>query len=247
MATKNTGRLLIGAIVLFATGSVGGWYAANWIPAKRLMSSDEAKATPAPTPPADTDIEDIKAQAQYETAQWFEFVLKGPLAPRTLGKRWLSDSPPQQSEDLADLDKTNAFDWNIQRAERIEALSKLIEKHKDGEAVRSAYADRGCLRSRNKEYEAAIADFTVAIRMGDTGAYLDRADVRMKAGQYDQAIADYTKVIEYTDTRNSSVSKEKAYYHRALAHAMNSNAHNCRDDFRLAAQSRREQQAKDKK
>jgi tetratricopeptide (TPR) repeat protein len=82
--------------------------------------------------------------------------------------------------------------------------------------------------------------------MGDTGAYLDRADVRMKAGQYDQAIADYTKVIEHSDTTNASVRRENAYQRRAFANAMNFNAHNCRDDFRLAAQSRREQQAKDK-
>ncbi len=74
---------------------------------------------------------------------------------------------------------------------------------------------REFLRSQRDDYEAAIADFTEAIRIDPQygPAYRHRGDAHYENGEYEEAISDYTEVIRmYPQADVAHFSRGVAYF-----------------------------------
>jgi len=99
-------------------------------------------------------------------------------------------------------------------------ISRIIAEH-SGKA--EAYYDRGNARSSCDDYDGAIADFTLAIKIGlrfreAVTAYGNRGMARIKSGDMDGALQDFSEIIErkpnnkrllYTAYKNRALVKEK--------------------------------------
>lgn len=77
-------------------------------------------------------------------------------------------------------------------------ISRIIAEHPDNA---EAYYDRGNARSSCDDYEGAIADFTMALKIGlrfreAITAYGNRGMARVKSGDMDGAIGDFSEIIK---------------------------------------------------
>lgn len=77
------------------------------------------------------------------------------------------------------------------------------------------YVNRGIIKMRTQQYDAAIKDFDTAIRYKSdlAEAYVNRGAARIGARRFGEAVADFDNAL----TLNVK-EPEKAYYNRALAH-----------------------------
>lgn len=77
-------------------------------------------------------------------------------------------------------------------------ISRIIAEHPDNA---EAYYDRGNARSSCDDYEGAIADFTMALKIGlrfreAITAYGNRGMARVRSGDLDGAIRDFSEIIK---------------------------------------------------
>jgi len=77
------------------------------------------------------------------------------------------------------------------------------------------YVNRGIIKLRAKNYEAAITDFNTAIRYKSdlAEAYVNRGAARIGTKHYAESVADLTQALDLTVQE-----PEKAYYNRAVAY-----------------------------
>ena len=120
------------------------------------------------------------------------------------------------SRAVADLEKCLELNPKIDDAEQIRQDIAKIKKLKDFFAPQEAeaYYGDGLCHSRWGDYDKAIADFSMAIKIDPkfARAYYGRGWAYEKKGEWDKAIADYSKAIEF-DPENSD-----AYYGRGLTY-----------------------------
>ena len=95
-------------------------------------------------------------------------------------------------------------------------ISRIIAEH-PGRA--EAYYDRGNARSSCDDYDGAIADFSMALKIGlrfreAITAYGNRGMARAKSGDLDGAIQDFSEIIERKPGNKRLLST--AYKIRAL-------------------------------
>jgi tetratricopeptide (TPR) repeat protein len=92
------------------------------------------------------------------------------------------------------------------------------------------YEGRGQSHLGDGDYEAAIADFTLALENGDVSAdiYYNRGQAYARLSQWEQAIADYDAAVEldaeYVD----------AYYRQGIAHIQSGDIESALEDFDTA-------------
>jgi len=77
------------------------------------------------------------------------------------------------------------------------------------------YVNRGIIKLRNRQYDAAIQDFDTAIRYQSNlaEAYVNRAAARIGAHRFADALSDIDNALQL-----GVKEPEKAYYNRAVAH-----------------------------
>ena len=95
-------------------------------------------------------------------------------------------------------------------------ISRVIAEHPDNA---EAYYDRGNARSSCEDYDGAIADFTMALKVGlrfreAITAYGNRGIARVKSGDFEGAIQDFTEIIERKPNNKRLLCS--AYRNRAL-------------------------------
>ncbi len=95
-------------------------------------------------------------------------------------------------------------------------ISRVIAEHPDNA---EAYYDRGNARSSCNDYDGAIADFTMALKVGlrfreAITAYGNRGIARVKSGDMEGAIQDFSEIIKRKPTNRRLLSS--AYKNRAL-------------------------------
>ena len=95
-------------------------------------------------------------------------------------------------------------------------ISRVIAEHPDNA---EAYYDRGNARSSCDDYEGAIADFTMALKVGlrfreAITAYGNRGIARVESGDMEGAIQDFSEIIKRKPTNRRLLST--AYKNRAL-------------------------------
>jgi tetratricopeptide (TPR) repeat protein len=95
-------------------------------------------------------------------------------------------------------------------------ISRIIAEHPDNA---EAYYDRGNARSSCGDYEGAIGDFTMALKIGlrfreAITAYGNRGMARVKSGDMGGAIEDFSEIIERKPNNKRLMSA--AYKNRAL-------------------------------
>ena len=107
-------------------------------------------------------------------------------------------------------------DCNSDQAETIiKGCSTLIDAGKTGkDALVVAYFNRGNAYDDSGDHDAAIADYTAALKIKKdySDAYFNRAFAYEAKGDFDNAIADYTRVIALAP------DYAKAYYSRGRAY-----------------------------
>jgi tetratricopeptide (TPR) repeat protein len=84
-----------------------------------------------------------------------------------------------------------------------------------------AFLDRGITLASQGEFEAAIADFTEAIRLNSElkAAHFQRGRAYAEGSDYDQAIADFTEAIRL-DGNNSIIYRASIYRERGTAYRL---------------------------
>ncbi len=95
-------------------------------------------------------------------------------------------------------------------------ISRVIMKHPDNA---EAYFNRGNARSSIGDYEGAVSDYTIALKIGlrfreALNAFGNRGMARAAAGDLDGAIADFSDVILRNPKNQSMLCT--AYKNRAL-------------------------------
>jgi tetratricopeptide (TPR) repeat protein len=77
------------------------------------------------------------------------------------------------------------------------------------------YVNRGIIKMRSQQYDAAIKDFDTAIRYKSdlAEAYVNRGAARIGARRFNEAVSDFDNALQL-----NVKEPEKAYYNRALAH-----------------------------
>ena len=88
-------------------------------------------------------------------------------------------------------------------AARIAACTRAVEEAAGDETTRiEAFLQRGILHEEGGEWEAAVRDYTEAIKLDGTNAtaYFNRGNAYDQLGQVDLAIADYTQAIKLDPT-----------------------------------------------
>jgi tetratricopeptide (TPR) repeat protein len=97
-----------------------------------------------------------------------------------------------------------------------------------------AYQMRGAAWQRLKQFQKAIADYSMVISLGEPAfqavGYYNRGIVKNMSGQYGEAIPDFTYAISIDKKMGS------AYFHRAIARIKSGDTTGTRDDFIQAAQ-----------
>jgi tetratricopeptide (TPR) repeat protein len=95
-------------------------------------------------------------------------------------------------------------------------ISRIIAEHPDNA---EAYYDRGNVRSSCEDYEGAIGDFTMALKIGlrfreAITAYGNRGIAKVETGDLDGAINDFSEIIERKPNNRRLLCT--AYKNRAL-------------------------------
>jgi tetratricopeptide (TPR) repeat protein len=95
----------------------------------------------------------------------------------------------------------------------------------------ATFVNRGVVRLRDRRYEEAMQDFSVALRLrpGMPEAYVNRGAAQIGARRYPEAVADLDISLSM-----GVIEPEKAYYNRGLAYAMLGNAKAAYADYRMA-------------
>jgi tetratricopeptide (TPR) repeat protein len=97
----------------------------------------------------------------------------------------------------------------------VEEISRIIEEHPDNA---EAFYDRANARSCSGDFEGAIKDFTMALKIGlrfreMIVAYGNRGIARMEKGDIEGAIGDFTEIISRKP--NNRRLLRSAYLNRA--------------------------------
>ena len=113
-------------------------------------------------------------------------------------------------------------------------ISRVIAEH-PGKA--EAYYDRGNARSSCDDYEGAIADFSMALKIGlrfreAITAYGNRGMARVKNGDMDGAIRDFSEIIERKPGNKRLLST--AYKNRALVKEKKGDSEGAAEDRNMA-------------
>ncbi|KAB2912372.1 MAG: tetratricopeptide repeat protein [Hyphomicrobiaceae bacterium] len=134
--------------------------------------------------------------------------------------------------------------------DRITACTRVIELATDDEEMRGeAYLQRGVINETTGNREAAVKDYTEALKLDATNsiAYFNRGNAYDQLGEHDLAIADYTEAIklepsdpdifnnrgqaydnkgefdkaiaDYTESIRLNADNPRAFYNRGLAYA----------------------------
>lgn len=95
------------------------------------------------------------------------------------------------------------------------------------------YVNRGIIKLRARDYEAAIGDFNTAIRYKSdlAEAYVNRGAARIGTKHYSESVADLTQALDLTVQE-----PEKAYYNRAVAYEWMDNEKAAYFDYEKAIQ-----------
>ena len=93
------------------------------------------------------------------------------------------------------------------------------------------FVNRGVVRLRDRRYEDAKQDFSVALRLRPDlpEAYVNRGAAQIGARRYAEAVADLDKGLSM-----GVIEPQKAYYNRALAYEMWGNSKAAYDDYKKA-------------
>jgi tetratricopeptide (TPR) repeat protein len=93
------------------------------------------------------------------------------------------------------------------------------------------YVNRGIIRMRGKQFDAAIADFDTAIRYQSNlaEAYVNRGAARIGIHHFADAVSDFDNALEL-----GVKEPEKSYYNRALAYEWMDNYKAAYLDYRKA-------------
>lgn len=113
-------------------------------------------------------------------------------------------------------------------------ISRIIAEHPDNA---EAYYDRGNARSSCDDYEGAIADFTMALKIGlryreAITAYGNRGMARLKSGDIEGAIYDFSEIIKRKPTNRRLLSA--AYKNRALVKEKIGDSEGVAEDRKMA-------------
>jgi len=100
-----------------------------------------------------------------------------------------------------------------------------------------AYYDRGNARSSCDDYDGAIADFTMALKIGlrlreTITAYGNRGMARVKSGDMDGALRDFSEIIERKSGNKRLLSA--AYKNRALVKDKIGDSEGAAEDRKMA-------------
>jgi tetratricopeptide (TPR) repeat protein len=98
---------------------------------------------------------------------------------------------------FADDASTCTNDDQSKPDQRIEACTRWIQTRPRGSSMAQAYNSRGTAWFLKKDYDRAIADFGIAVRVDETlaAAFANRAWAYHHKAEYDQAIADCDQTI----------------------------------------------------
>ena len=115
-------------------------------------------------------------------------------------------------------------------------ISRIIAEHPDNA---EAYYDRGNARSSCDDYDGAIADFTMALKIGlrfreAITAYGNRGIARVKSGDFEGAIQDFTEIIERKPNNKRLLCS--AYKSRALVKEKMGNREGAAEDRKRSAE-----------
>ena len=115
-------------------------------------------------------------------------------------------------------------------------ISRVIAEHPDNA---EAYYDRGNARSSCDDYEGAIADFTMALKVGlrfreAITAYGNRGIARVESGDMEGAIQDFSEIIKRKPTNRRLLST--AYKNRALVKEKMGNREGAAEDRKRSAE-----------
>jgi len=113
-------------------------------------------------------------------------------------------------------------------------ISRIILKHPDNA---EAWYNRGNDRSSCGEFDGAISDYTVALKIGlrfrdAVNAYGNRGLARVETGDINGAIEDFSEIIS-REPKNFWMLRT-AYLHRALLREMKGESIHAMEDRRLA-------------
>ena len=113
-------------------------------------------------------------------------------------------------------------------------ISRIIAEHPDNA---EAYYNRGNARSSCDDYEGAIGDFTLALKIGlrfreAITAYGNRGMARAKAGDLDGAIEDFSEIIKRKPSNKRLLCS--AYKNRALVKEKMGNSEGGAEDRKMA-------------
>src|SRR3954464_12909195 len=95
----------------------------------------------------------------------------------------------------------SVWPWLLASAAMLVLQFHVPGQSESGDAA--SYYERGIERSRQREYDQAIADFDQVIRLNPkfAEAYFSRGNARHRKGDHDQAIADYNQAIHLDPDR----------------------------------------------
>ena len=115
-------------------------------------------------------------------------------------------------------------------------ISRVISEHPDNA---EAYYDRGNARSSCDDYDGAIADVTMALKIGlrfreAITAYGNRGIARVKSGDFEGAIQDFTEIIERKPNNKRLLCS--AYKSRALVKEKMGNREGAAEDRKRSAE-----------
>jgi tetratricopeptide (TPR) repeat protein len=133
---------------------------------------------------------------------------------------------PQPSSERTN--QAPAWNWNFMIAQYTETI-RLAPNNA------AAYTERGNLYFFSEQYEAAVTDYTEAIRREPSGTnFLRRGWVHAKNNAFDLAVADYTKAIEIKDATRALRNPYQAYVYRSEAYLSLGNRQRAIADLRQA-------------
>ncbi len=102
----------------------------------------------------------------------------------------------------------------VAAAERIAACTRVIGEAGDADVRAEAHLQRGVLHELDGREEAAVEDYTAAIKLRPANplAYFNRANAYSQLDQLDLAIADYTQAIKL-DPKESDFFNNRGQAH----------------------------------